>query len=212
MNVAHLDELEAIELPDGFVWRPLRRRFGITGFGVNVYTPGATGRVIEEHTEDTYGHEEIYLVLRGRVRFSIGDDRCELGTGQLVAISDTTLQRGAEALTDDAAVLAVGGRPGEPFRVSAWEVTFGAMPLAQAGDYDGAIRLHVDALAEHPDHPSLLYNLACMEALAGRGDDALAHLQRAAELDAKYAAYAATDTDFDAIRDRLGFPLPPTGG
>ncbi len=208
MNVAHLDDLEAIELPDGFVWRPVRRRFGITGFGVNVFTPGASGRVIEEHTEDTYGHEEIYLVLRGRVRFTIGGDAHELAAGQLVAISDTTLRRGAEALTDDAAVLAVGGRPGEPFSVSPWEVTFGAMPLAEAGDYEGAIRLHVDALVEHPDHPSLLYNLACMESLGGHRDDALAHLQRAVELDAKWAGYAATDADFDAIRDAPGFPQP----
>jgi tetratricopeptide (TPR) repeat protein len=209
MNVAHLDELEAIELPDGFVWRPVRRRFGITGFGVNAYTPGAGGRVIEEHTEDTYEHEEIYLVLRGRVRFTIGDDEHDLGTGQLVHLSDTTLRRGAVALTDDAAVLAVGGRPGEPFQVSAWEVTFAAMPLVQAGDYDAAIRLHLDALAEQPDHPSLLYNLACFESLAGKHDEALAHLQRAAELEPKYAGYAATDGDFDAMRDAPGFPQPP---
>jgi quercetin dioxygenase-like cupin family protein len=209
MNTAHLDELDAIELPDGFVWRPLRRRFGIKGFGVNVYTPGASGRVIEEHTEDTYGHEEIYLVLRGRVRFTVGDDDHELGAGQLVCITDPTLRRGGEALSDDAAVLAVGGRPGEPFRVSAWEVTFGAMPLAAAGDYDEAIRLHAEALADEPDHPSLLYNLACMESLGGHRDDALAHLRRAVQLEPKWAGYAATDADFDPIREAPGFPAAP---
>jgi len=35
MNLAHIDELDAIELPDGFVWRPVRRRFGIKAFGTN---------------------------------------------------------------------------------------------------------------------------------------------------------------------------------
>ena len=31
-------------------------------------------QVIEEHTEERLGHEEIYLVLRGRARFTIDDN------------------------------------------------------------------------------------------------------------------------------------------
>ena len=84
MNLAHVDELDAIEMPDGFVWRPVRRRFGIKAFGTNAYTPGASGQIVEAHTENTLGHEEIYLVLRGRVRFTVGDDEHELGPGKLV--------------------------------------------------------------------------------------------------------------------------------
>ena len=45
----------------------MRRHFGIRAFGVNAYTPGATGQVVEEHTEEQLGHQELYLVLRGRV-------------------------------------------------------------------------------------------------------------------------------------------------
>ena len=56
-------------MPDGFVWRPVRRHFGIRAFGVNAYTAHETGgRIVEEHTESSLGHEEIYLVLRGRAR------------------------------------------------------------------------------------------------------------------------------------------------
>src|SRR5947208_467937 len=128
MNLTHLDELEAIELQDGFVWRPVRRHFGIRAFGVNAYTPGASRQVVEEHTEQQLGHEEIYLVLRGRVRFTIGDDEHELGAGQLVFVRDPSLRRAAVALGDDAAVLAVGGKPGEAHEVSAWEYTFAAAP------------------------------------------------------------------------------------
>jgi hypothetical protein len=69
-----------------------------------------------------------------------------------------------------------------------------------------AIRIHVDALAEQPDHPALLYNLACMEARGGRTLDALLHLQRAVELDPKWAEYARNDSDFAAIRREPGFP------
>ena len=49
------------------------------------------------------------------------------------------------------------------------------------------IALYNEALAEKPDHPALVYNLACMEALAGRTDDALAHLERAIELRPEFA-------------------------
>ena len=31
-------------MPDGFVWRPIRRHFGIRAFGVNAYTAKRAGR------------------------------------------------------------------------------------------------------------------------------------------------------------------------
>jgi hypothetical protein len=68
MNLAHIDELNAVEMPDGFVWRPVRRHFGIQAFGTNVYSPGGSGQIVEEHTESQLGHQEMYLVLRGRAR------------------------------------------------------------------------------------------------------------------------------------------------
>jgi hypothetical protein len=52
MSITHVDELDAIEMPDGFVWRPIRRRFDIRGFGVNAYTAlEAGGLIVEPHTE-----------------------------------------------------------------------------------------------------------------------------------------------------------------
>jgi tetratricopeptide (TPR) repeat protein len=207
MNLAHLDELDEIEMADGFVWRPVRRRFGIRAFGVNAYTPREAGsQIVEEHTEEQLEHEEIYLVLRGRVRFTVGDDEHELDAGQLVFVSDPHLRRGAVALTEDAAVLAVGGKPGEPYQVSAWEAMFAAVPFAQREEWDEAIAIHEAALKERPDHPALLYNLACMEARGRRHLDALLHLQRAVALDPKYAGYAGNDSDFAAIRSEPGFP------
>jgi tetratricopeptide (TPR) repeat protein len=207
VNVAHIDELEAIEMADAFVWRPVRRRFGIKAFGVNVYTPSEPGsQVVEEHTEQQLGHTEIYLMLRGRVRFTVGGDEFELGQGQLVFVRDPLLKRGAVALTGDAAVLATGGKPGEAFEVSAWETMFAVVPYAEREQWDDAIRMHEEALAEAPDHPALLYNLACMECRGGRYLDALLHLQRAVELEPKWAEYARKDSDFAAIRNEQGFP------
>lgn len=207
MNVVHLDELARIAMPDGFVWRPVRRHFGIGAFGVNAYTAAEVGGpIVESHTEERLGHEELYLVLRGRVRFTVGDDSLELGQAQLVHVSDPQLRRGAVALTADAAVLAVGGKPGEAFRVSAWEAMFAAVPAANAEDWDEAIRIHEEALVDRPDHAALLYNLACMEARGRRHLDALLHLERAVELDPRCREWARRDSDFAAIRGEPGFP------
>jgi quercetin dioxygenase-like cupin family protein len=207
MSWTHLDELDAIEMPDGFVWRPVRRRFDIRAFGVNAYTAtGEGGQIVEEHSEAALGHEEIYLVVRGRVRFTVDGEELELSAGQLVFLRDPSLRRGAVALTDDAAVLALGGKPGEPHQISPWEAMFAAVPASRREDWDEAIRIHDEALTERPDHPALLYNLACMEARGGRHVDALLHLQRAVELDPRWAARARGDSDFAAIRAEPGFP------
>jgi tetratricopeptide (TPR) repeat protein len=206
MNLARIDELDRVEMPDGFDWRPVRRHFGIRAFGTNVYTPGTSGQVVEEHTENRFGHEELYLVLRGRVRFTVDGDDHELGPGQLVHVRDPSLRRGAVALTEDAAVLAVGGKPGEPHEVSAWEYEFLALPHLKEGRYDEAKRLLREALAAKPGNPSILYNLACAEALAGEKDTALANLNEAVSGDESLREPAQTDEDFVSIRDDPRFP------
>ncbi len=206
MNIAHIDELDAIEMPDGFVWRPVRRHFGIQAFGTNAYTPGASGQVVEEHSEQVLGHEEIYLVLRGRVRFTVDGNEHELGQGQLVFLRDPSLRRSAVALTDDAAVLAIGGKPGAPHEVSAWEYTFAASPQLRAGRHDEARQTLHEGLEAKPASPPLLYDLACVEALAGEKDKALELLNEAVAADERFRKYAQTDEDFASIRDDSRFP------
>jgi len=206
MNLEHVDELDRIEMPDGFVWRPVRRHFGIRAFGTNAYTPGENGQIVEEHTEQTNGHEEIYLVLRGRVRFTVADDEHELGPGQLVFVRDPSLRRSAVGLTDDAAVLAVGGKPGEAHEISAWEYTFAASPHIRGGRYDEARQLLDEGLEARPGSAPLLYDLACVEALDGESDKALELLNEAVTADERFRRYAQTDEDFASIRDDPRFP------
>jgi quercetin dioxygenase-like cupin family protein len=206
MNLAHIDDLDAIELEDGFVWRPVRRHFGIQAFGTNVYTPGASGRIVEEHTEQAHGHEEIYLVLRGRVRFTVDGNDHELDPGQLVFVRDPSLRRGAVALTDDAAVLAVGGKPGQAHEISVWEYTFAATPHLREGQYDEARRQLHEGLEARPGSAAILYNLACTEALAGESDKALDLLNEAVAAGERFREYAQTDEDFVSIRDDPRFP------
>ena len=71
-ETAHLSELESIPVGDrGLVWRPIRSRFDIRAFGVNAYTAEPGNEVVEEHTEETYGHEEMYVVVSGRATFTL---------------------------------------------------------------------------------------------------------------------------------------------
>jgi tetratricopeptide (TPR) repeat protein len=207
VSITHVDQLDAIEMPDGFVWRPVRRHFDIRAFGVNAYsTLEVGGQIVEEHSEGQLGHEEMYVVLRGRAKFTVDGNEHELGAGQLVFVRDPQLRRGAIALEAETVVLALGGKPGEAHVVSAWEAMFAAVPAAREENWVEAIRIHVEALDEQPEHPALLYNLACMEARGGRHVDALLHLKRAVEIDPKWAEHAAKDSDFAAIRSEPGFP------
>ena len=52
------------------------------------------------------------------------------------------------------------------------------------------------------EDPTLLYNLACCESLAGRPGDAIEHLRAAIDLREEFRPMAAEDSDFDPIRDQ----------
>jgi tetratricopeptide (TPR) repeat protein len=208
-QVARLDELEAIPVAEGLVWHPVRRRFGVTAFGINAYSAEEVGgHVVERHTEQQLGHEEVYIVVNGRARFILDENEVDAPAGTLVFIGDPAVRREAVAEEPGTFVLAVGAKPGAPYEVSAWETMFYALPSSRAGDWDTAISMHEEALRERPGHSALLYNLACMESRGGRHQEALLHLRQAGELDRRWLEYAQKDTDFDPIRREPGFPMP----
>jgi quercetin dioxygenase-like cupin family protein len=204
-EIARIDELEELPINKGeFVWRPVRRRFGITAFGTNAYTARAGQRIVEEHHEKD-GHQEMYVVLRGRVTFTLDGEEIEAAPGTLVFVHPGTT-RGAIALEDDTAILAVGAQPGVVFEPSSWEDMFAADSYADRGDLERARSLIDKSLAEHPDEWQGHYNAACIEAKAGDGRRALEHLRRGAELNReRIAYYAREDADFDALRDDPAF-------
>ncbi len=200
-EVAHIDELDELPINNGeFVWRPIRRRFGITAFGTNAYTGDAGQRVIEEHSESD-NHQEMYVVLRGRATFTLEDDEIDAPAGTMVFLRPDT-KRGAIAAEDGTAVLAVGAKPGVVFEPSLWEEVFAANAYADKGDLDRARKLMADLLDQHPDAWQGFFNAACLEARLGDRDRALEHFQRAVELEPEKAReFAKTDSDFDSIRD-----------
>jgi tetratricopeptide (TPR) repeat protein len=206
-ETAHVDELEELPINGGeFVWRPVRRRFGITAFGTNAYTAEKSGqRVIEEHRESG-GHQEMYVVLRGRATFTLDGDEVDAPAGTIVVIQPGTL-RSAFAAEDQTAILAVGAKPGVVFEPSPWEDIFAAYVYAEQGDIERGRELVQAATGRSPDAWQGFYNAACIEARFGDPDAAIAHLKRSLELDAEATKKAAADdSDFESIRDRLDYP------
>ena len=200
-EIAHVDDLEELPINDGeFVWRPVRRRFGISAFGTNAYTAKAGQRVLEEHYERD-GHEELYVVLRGRATFTLGDDEIDAPAGTLVFARPGT-KRGAIATEDGTALLAVGAKPGIVFEPSPWEDIFAAFSYAGKGEIEKARGLITAAVARRPDEWQGHFNAACFEILHGDQETGIAHLQKAYELDPELVAEAAAkDSDFDPVRD-----------
>jgi quercetin dioxygenase-like cupin family protein len=205
-EVAHLDDLDRFPVDDeGLLWRPVRRRLGITAFGTNAYTAEkGDERVVEEHYEKD-GHEELYFVASGRARFVLGDDEIDAPAGTFVHAEPGT-KRGAVATEPGTTVLAIGAKPGVPHEISLWEETFLVFGLYRSGDKARAKDHMQKLLEEHPDAWQGHYNAACLEALERNRDAALEHLNRAIELDPKAKEWAAEDEDFNWLRDDPEFP------
>src|SRR3954454_16282113 len=119
-QVVKLDEIEPIWVA-GVHWKPLRRALGIDAFGINAYTAAAAGEhVVEEHTEESLGHQEVYVVSSGHATFTLDGAEIDAPQGTVVFLRDPAVRRAAVALEAGTTVLAIGGVPGV-HSPSAWE-------------------------------------------------------------------------------------------
>jgi len=202
-----LDEIEPIPVVDGtLLMRPVRRTLDIGAFGINAYVaPNAGDDVVEEHTEQSYGHEELYLVLAGRATFSLDGETLDAPAGTAVFVRDPAVKRHARAEEPGTAVLAVGGPREAAYEVSAWEWVFVAERHRRSGDHEAMAAEIASGLELYPGNPSLLYNLGCAEALAGRLDDALEHVKQALALNPEWADHAQEDPDLVDVRKLPGW-------
>ena len=105
----------------------IRRHFDIRSFGVNAIAGDAGGEMIEPHHERddednlTDGHQELFAVISGRALFTVDGEQLDAPAGTLVFVRDPALIRSANATANGTTILAIGGRPGVPFKVSRWE-------------------------------------------------------------------------------------------
>lgn len=204
--IAHLDEIG--ELDDGRQpWRPVRHHFGISSFGITAWTGKEAGdRILNEHDEadEADRSEELYLVVQGRATFELDGERRDAPAGTFVFV-EPDVKRTAFAEESGTTIVAVGGVPGKAYEVSGWEVWAPLQPLYQAGDYAAVADRGRELTESGTQYPVPLYNLACCESLAGRTEDALAHLEQAIALRDGMRSYAKDDSDLDPIREQPKF-------
>jgi mannose-6-phosphate isomerase-like protein (cupin superfamily) len=209
-SVVHVEDVP--EIDDGRCpMRVVRHHLGITGFGVNAWTGKNAGdRIVNEHREAEEGEdeadhdEELYVVVSGRAVFELDGERHDAPAGTLV-FARPGVNRTAFAEEPGTTIVAVGGRPGKPYEPLGWEVWAPLRPLYEAGKYEEVVERGRKILAESPDSPLILYNVACCESLLGRKADALEHVRAAIEASERFRDYAKGDSDLDAIRDEPAF-------
>jgi tetratricopeptide (TPR) repeat protein len=103
-------------------------------------------------------------------------------------------------------VLGFGAKPGEVYQASGWEWVFAGVSRLEQGDEEGARRELRAGIETYPDAWQGYFNLACIEARLGNKEEALAQLERAAELDRETVAkWSREDEDFASIRDEPRF-------
>jgi tetratricopeptide (TPR) repeat protein len=182
----------------------VRKHFGIMSFGVNAWTGRSAGdRIINEHDEADED-EELYLVQQGRATFELDGERVDAPAGTMV-FARPGVKRTAFAEEPGTTIVAIGGRPGEVYEPSGFEVWLPINALYEAGKYAEAADRGRELIEQNPGYAGLFYNVACCESLAGRTDDAIEHLARAIELSERFRGFAAGDSDFDPIREQPAF-------
>jgi mannose-6-phosphate isomerase-like protein (cupin superfamily) len=178
-----LDEVETVPWrASEMVWRPLRGALATHIVGMAVFTAERSGQeVVEAHVEarDGRGHEEVYVVLRGRATFTLDGAELDAPAGTFVRV-DPEVHRHAVAAEAGTAVLALGGAP--EFVPAADEWVERARPLMRS-DPARARQILDELRAERPASTGLAIGEALLA--AAQGDEAGARARLAAVLDAR---------------------------
>jgi len=123
-RTAKLDEITAEQWP---YWAPVRHHFGIETFGVNAWRGKNGDRVITPHSHEEDGAPELYVVISGAAKFTIGGEDVEASAVEFVWVDDAKAERVAHATADDTVVLSIGaGGHGasEAYTPSGWDTKY----------------------------------------------------------------------------------------
>src|SRR5215213_9066816 len=191
-QAVRLDDVEAIAWPYApLTWRPVRHAIGAQIVGMGAFTAERAGdEVVEAHreTEGGMGHEEVYVVLRGRATFTLDGEPLDAPTGTFVRVAPE-VHRHAVAAEDGTAVLALGGPPAYEPSSSEWIER--ARPHIRS-DPERAAAIVADLRARRPDSPGLPIADALLA--VGRGDEAAARAALA-RVDPRYRESLRGDPD-----------------
>jgi tetratricopeptide (TPR) repeat protein len=198
--ISLLDAEPVVVESESLRWIPVRRRLGIGAFGINGYRADAGEPVIEEHFESP-GQEELYVVLQGRIDFKAGGESVELGPGQAVFVAEPEVRRGATAIADDTAVLAVGGWRDRLYHSLPWEPLYLADAPFRRGEWAAALEILEREAGDYREHGYVRYRIACCLAQLHRGDEAMAELAAAIKARPELRERAEADELLEPLRE-----------
>lgn len=203
------------EEPQDRTYVQVRRELDIGAFAANAVQADAGKDLVGERTTTGYGadrHEELFVVLGGAATFKVDGQEVDAPTGTALFVRDVEAKRSAVATRDGTTVLVIGGRRGEAWRLTPGEAMQEFFPLYEAKDYEGALRVAEQVLDEYAGNGLAHFNIACMQSLLGRTDEAFDHLRAALEANPELLDNARSDEDFAPIRDDPRFgELVPSG-
>ena len=186
----------------------LRRTLDIGAFGASAsYQAKAGEDVVGEHDElgpGADGQEELYVVVQGSATFTLDGEEIEAPQGTVVFVQPGTTRK-AVAASDETIVLSVGGRRGEAYRLPPGAELYDFFEHYKQEDWEGALAACHVALEKYPGNALILYNIACMESMLGRREEALATLGESVEKWPKFRENARADDDFASIREDARF-------
>lgn len=186
------------------VYIRLRRTLDIGAFGASAtYQAKAGEDVVGEHDElgpGADGQEELYVVVQGDATFTLDGEEIRAPQGTVVFVQPGTTRK-AVATSDETIVLSVGGRRGKAYRVPPGGELYDFFQHYKEQDWEGALAACHVALDKFPGNALILYNIACMQSMLGRGDEALATLAESVEKWPKFKENAQADDDFTSLRE-----------
>jgi tetratricopeptide (TPR) repeat protein len=195
---------EASEGDGDRVFIRLRRTLDLGAFGASASYQAKTGEeVIGEHDElgpGADGQEELYVVVQGDATFTLDGEEVPAPHGTVVLVPPGTMRK-AVATSDDTIVFAVGGRRGEAYRLPPGAELFDFFERYNEKDYEGALAACHVALDKYPGNALFLYNIACMQSMLGRSDEALETLGTSVEKWPRFKENAQKDDDFTSLRE-----------
>jgi tetratricopeptide (TPR) repeat protein len=182
----------------------LRRTLDLGAFGANALAQAkAGGDLVFEHDETgpgADGQEELYVVVAGHATFTVDGDEIDAPNGTVVFVPPGT-SRKAIATSDETIVLAVGGRRGEAYRMPPGSELHVFFQRYNENDFEGALAACHEALEKFPGNALILYNVACMQSVLGRGEQALETLSTSIEAHPRFKENAGKDGDFASLRE-----------
>ena len=192
------------EEPQDRTYVQVRRELDIGAFGASAVQAEGGQDVVSERTASGYGadrHEELFVVLRGGATFTVDGEEIEAAEGAAIFVRDPDAKRKAVATEDGTTILVVGGRRGVAWRPTPGEAMSEFFPQYEAKDYEAALRVAEQVLDEYEGNGLAHYNIACMQSLLGRSDEAIDHLRAALDANPELLENAQKDEDFAPIRD-----------